>query len=137
MRLTVVDSSVAYKWICVHDECGVEAANALLDAHRTGAILLAAPDLLHVELANVVRNSPHLGEDESFTIIDELPHFGVELMPSTPARLSRAVRLSYRHGMSIYDALFLQLAEELDCPLVTADRKAFADIDSPVEIRLL
>jgi predicted nucleic acid-binding protein len=39
--------------------------------------------------------------------------------------------------MSIYDALFLALAEELDCPLITADRKAFADIDTPVEIRLI
>ena len=137
VKLTVVDSSVAYKWICSVDEGGVDAAGALLDAHETGTILLAAPDILHVELANVVRNSPYLDEDESVTIVEEIAHFAVELMPSTPTRLSRAVRLSYKHGLPVYDALFLQLAEELDCPLVTADRKAFAGIESPVEIRLV
>lgn len=137
MRLTVVDSSVAYKWICAHDECGVEAANALLDAHETGAILLAAPDTLYVELANVVRNSPYFDVDESVAIVEEIGRFDVELMPSTPTRLSKALQLAYAHDLAIYDALFLQLAIELDCPLVTADRKAFLGIDSPVEIRLL
>jgi predicted nucleic acid-binding protein len=51
--------------------------------------------------------------------------------------LRTATDLACRHNLSVYDALFLQLAEELDCPLVSADRRAFAGIDSPVEILLL
>ncbi len=132
----VVDSSVAFKWLHHLDETNVDAANALLNEHERGSMLVTAPAGLHAELANALRYSA-LPQDEVLSLIDTLGGYRIELVPATPARLGAAVRLSYRHGMSVYDALFLALAEELGCPLVTADRRAFAGIDSPVEIRLL
>ncbi len=137
MNVTVIDSSVAYKWLCPDNESGVQAAEALLDAHESGELVLAAPDFLHVELCSAVRNSSYLNEESGTALVGELDAYRLELFPSSVKRLSNALRLSYRHNLSIYDALFLQLAVELDCPLVTADRKAFVGIDTPVEIRLL
>ena len=49
----------------------------------------------------------------------------------------RELTAEERRRKDIQRALFLALAEQLDCPLVTADRKAFTGIDSPVEIRLI
>jgi predicted nucleic acid-binding protein len=133
----VVDSSVAYKWLSHVDEDHVEEALSLLAEHRAGVLLLVAPSLLHVELANALVGSRHVSQEAALEIIEGLEALHVELIPGTPARLRAAALLSYHHQLSIYDALFLQLAEELDCPLVTADRKAFAGVDSPAEIRLL
>jgi predicted nucleic acid-binding protein len=133
----VVDSSVAFKWLSTHGEHGVEDALELLDSHESGRELLTAPAILHVELANALRNSSRLDEDSVLALVEELGKYRVELVPSTPERLLSALRLSYRHAISVYDALFLALAEELGCPLITADRKAFADIDTDVEIRLI
>lgn len=136
VNAVVVDSSVAFKWFHPEGEDGVEAAVRLLDAHESAAVLLVAPTQLHVELANSLRYT-RLDPEAVTVIVESLDEYRVELFPSTPARLARSVRLSYRHRMSIYDALFLQLAVELGCPLVTADRRAFAHLDTPVEIRLI
>jgi predicted nucleic acid-binding protein len=133
----VVDSSVAYKWLCQREEDHIDEAFALLLEHRSGTCALAAPATLYVELANALRTSRHFDETRVLAVIDGIGDLGIELVASTPERLVAAAKLAFRHRLSIYDSLFLQLAEELGCPLVTADRKAFAGIDTPVEIRLL
>lgn len=137
MNALVVDSSVAFKWLARVDEEGVDEALDLLAGQRSGSLLLTAPTLLHVELASSLRNHKHLCEEETAIAVEELDSFHVVLLDSTPARLAAATRLSYRHGISVYDALFLALAEELQCPLVTADRRAFGSLESSIEIRLL
>ena len=133
----VVDSSVAYKWLSAREEAAVAEANALLDAHDAGEIMLVAPTTLHVELANALRYSKWLTPAEALELVAELDGFQVELANIDAGLLERGARLAFAHGISVYDALFLALAEKLECPLVTADRRAFGSIDSGVEIRLL
>ena len=137
MTYVVVDSSVAYKWLDSSGEEGVESANALLLEHISGSIALAAPSILHVELANALRSSPHVDEEQTLALVEELDDLHIALAKPTSNRLETAVRFSYRHDISVCDALFLALAAELQCPLVTADRRAFARVDSDVEIRLI
>ncbi|MGB4594103.1 MAG: type II toxin-antitoxin system VapC family toxin [Coriobacteriia bacterium] len=132
----VVDSCVAYKWFYRDDEPGLEAADALLQAHLDGHIILAAPTTLPVELCNTLRYS-RLPEDQVLEILDLIDAANIMLYFTSNDRLKGATTLALRHNLPVYDALFLQLAEELECPLVTADSRAFAGIDTPVEIRLL
>ncbi len=132
----MVDTSVAFKWFL---ECGeefVEEAYAVLDEQIEGRVSLAAPASMPVELANALRYSKH-DRDDVLAALEDLDLTHVELFEPTSQRLHAAAELAYRHGLSIYDALFLALAEELACPLVTADRRAFAGIETGVEIRLL
>jgi predicted nucleic acid-binding protein len=133
---TVIDSCVAYKWLRPLDEAGVVQALDLVEASGSGQVELVAPAIMPVELANVIRNA-RLPVDAAIALVREIDGFHVTLYAAVLSRLENATRLAYRHNLAIYDALFLQLAEELDCPLVTADRKAFAGIDTPIEIRLL
>jgi predicted nucleic acid-binding protein len=135
-RLLIVDSSVAYKWYYKADEPGAFEADALLVAQLAGECVLAAPATLPVEVSNAMRYT-RLPQDTVLDIIELIALARVDLYGITGPRLRSAAILAYRHKLSIYDALFLALAEELDCPLVTADRKAFANLDTKVEIRLI
>jgi predicted nucleic acid-binding protein len=133
----VVDSSVAYKWLHAMGENHVDEAVDLLNKHLAGEVLLVAPSNLSGEVANALRWKPRLTPADVDELLSHLEAIDVQLVDVTYSRLRTATELACRHDLSVYGALFLQLAEELDCPLVTADRKAFAGIDSPVEIRLL
>ena len=132
----VVDSSVAYKWHYRNDEPGVEIADALLADHLAGSVVLAAPTTLTVELANSLRYSglPPKRVSEN---IDLIGAARIHLFHASTKTLQRAAELAFEHGISVYDALFLQLAEHLRCPLYTSDRKAFADIETTVDIRFV
>lgn len=59
---------------------------------------------------------------EEFTaavrVIDDL---GVVVHETTADRLERAAHLSAQKNLGMYDALFVQLAAELDMPLLTTD----------------
>ncbi|MBU4556567.1 MAG: type II toxin-antitoxin system VapC family toxin [Actinobacteria bacterium] len=133
----VVDTSVAFTWLVSSDEDSVVHAQALLDASRTGTCMLAAPSTLSIELANALRYSRRIDPKQALVLVEQLASLGVELFATTVQRVHVATALAYRHNISVYDALFLQLASELDCPLLTADRRAFANIDAQVDIRLL
>ena len=132
----VVDTSVAFKWFVGYGETGLEEAGALLLAHRRGEVELIAPSTLTVEIANTLRYLlPHAKDALDFLTELEATHLG--LYAPTPDLVRRATERAIEAGVAVYDALFLALAEEHDCPLVTADRKAFEGAKTPIEIRLL
>jgi predicted nucleic acid-binding protein len=84
---------------------------------------LAAPHLVDAEFGNAVRRMTMSGEltaQSAQRTLDDLA--GFEIMRYAQVELlSRAFEL--RQNASIYDALYITLAEFLDAPLVTIDRR--------------
>ena len=84
---------------------------------------LHVPHLIDSEVANGLRRTVALGRldaDAGWTALDAWRHLGVVRYPIFGV-LDRVWQL--RDNLSAYDATYVALAEQLDCALVTADRR--------------
>ena len=105
-------------------------------SHQAREITLAGPVTLPVEIANSLHYATPT-VDDALALLNDFDDAHVHLFDVTAERLQAATRRAAEVGIGVFDALFLTLAEELECPLVTADHKAFANATTPIEIRLL
>jgi len=98
---------------------------------------LAAPDLVDVETVAVLRKqwlTKKLTARRFRISIADLTDFAIVRYPTLPF-MARAYEL--RSNVSSYDAAYVALAETLDCPLLTADRR-LANASGPrCEIRVV
>lgn len=125
---TVLDASVAVKWFT--RETGHTQAVALREAHIQQKTTLIAPDLLTYEIANALRYNPNLNPSDTQQAVKAINMLGVALYPPTENLISKAIDIAYKHSITIYDASYIALAEELDTQLVTADNKLASKLDS-------
>ena len=123
MRL-VVDASVALKWF-VQEDLSDLAAELLADFVE-GRVELWAPEVLRVEVANGLRKCSASGvvdEGRVMEAIGCLADLGIEERRIDWDFLSRSTLLALRAHITVYDALYVSTAEELDTKVVTADEK--------------
>ena len=114
--MTVLDTSAVLDYLLGD---GVAAAvEELLSDNRVGA----APDLMVFEVLAVLRRDVRRGvipAERALGAIEDLGDLPIELYPSLVLR-GRAWAL--RENLTVTDALFVALAEQLGEPLATKDR---------------
>lgn len=120
MKSFVVDSSVACSWY--FDEPWSVSARRWLEQCVEGEIELVVPRLHFLEVANVLRTRTRRRELEPDRALGywEL-HLSAPLRvhdPALGAILARALELD----ATSYDVTYAALAEELDAPLLVAER---------------
>jgi predicted nucleic acid-binding protein len=113
-----VDASVAAKWFLPEQWSG--EAYLLRSQDET----LIAPDILIVELTRVIlrkvrrRDLSEAAARDAFLLVAAQP---VELRP-TAALIALAFDIGLKHQRDAYDAIYVALALQERCTLVTADR---------------
>lgn len=134
----VVDCSVAAKWVL--PEPGRAAAMLLLEQHESGELSLIAPDLLLAEFASLLakrtrRKQIHSQQArEAFQLMVRCAPKLFDTRHMLPATLE----LALRYQISLWDCVYLALAVERGCPVITADRRLFrARTDHQPTVRLL
>jgi predicted nucleic acid-binding protein len=113
----VVDASVAAKWFVPEDHA--EAAQQLLAT----ADRRVAPELLAAEIGNMVWRKQRLHElqpEEAELVIQRFRGFDIHMHPISPL-LAAAFAIAGHIDRTVYDSLYLALAERMDCSMVTAD----------------
>lgn len=121
MNRVVVDASVVVKWN--FDEEHAAAARRLLDPR----IELAAPEFLVLEIGNAFWAKSHRGlitPSEARGLLTTFMAQPIEIYPLAPL-IPAAMEIALRVRRTVYDSSYLALALQLDCPLVTADRKFY------------
>lgn len=115
----VVDASLVVAALVDTGDDGTWA-DAQLGAESSG---LAAPHLLHVEVANILRRAALTGQISSDTA--SLAHADLLALPIALFGYEPlAERIwALRRNVTAYDAWYVALAEHLHAPLATLDRR--------------
>ncbi|MGH8523114.1 MAG: type II toxin-antitoxin system VapC family toxin [Gammaproteobacteria bacterium] len=121
MSRWVVDASVAIKWFL--PEVHSESANRLLRVDYQ----LLSPDLIWAEFGNVLWKKWRREEIEAEVaqgILRDFLRFPLDVRSSEPL-LQRAWAIAAEFDRTVYDSLYLALAQSTGCPVVTADIKLY------------
>jgi predicted nucleic acid-binding protein len=118
MKRFVVDASAVVKLFIREDHS--EACEKKVNNTQ-----LFAPDLLWVESAGVLRkkvNGKEITAQDATNIMLEMLRLPVDTYPSW-SLVRRALLISLETGRSVYDCMYIALAIEQDCKVLTADER--------------
>ena len=128
MNAFVLDTSVVIKWFTYANEADIFQAKKLLLDIQGGKIIVLAPVLLLTELANVFLLSKKLITLKIKTAIEIVDNSQISIAAVNKEIIVSAVTLANKHGITVYDAIFLALAKQWNCRLISADQKSHGRI---------
>lgn len=128
MRVTtmigiVCDANVVLKWFHTEGEEEVDEAQALLDAHRSRAILINVLDLTAYEVGNaLLRGRARAAPEQVVAVLAALAEICPVITPDA-AQMRTATMIADQHNLTLYDAAYAAVAVDRDSQLATLDRQ--------------
>jgi predicted nucleic acid-binding protein len=135
----VIDASLAFKWLV--DEVDSDKARQLREDFRNGIHDLLAPEIFSSEVANILAMNERKGiipPGGGAVLLDDLLTTMPRLRPPRQRLLRRSYAIATHIRETVYDCLYVALAEREGCELVTADDKLViaAQADFPFVVSL-
>ena len=131
----VLDTSVIIKWFTREE--GRALSIEYRERFEKGEIEIIVPDLILYEIANALRYNPRFDEKDVMDAVKSLFELGIRILIPTPSVIDRATKLAFTHDITVYDAYYVALADELSVHFVTADKKLYNKISKIPFVRLL
>ena len=122
MPTVVIDASVASAW-CFPDE-ETDYTRAVLHAISSSVVDTIAPQLWAYEVRNSILMGIRRGritKPDSQEFLVSLNELNVRL--SEPASYDEVFSLAQEHGLTVYDAAYLNIAIQEHLPLASLDRR--------------
>ena len=116
----MLDASCCAAWL-LPDEQSSSAERAARVYVDEGATV---PSLWQLEIRNVAHRRGRLDSvllEQAFAKVEALG-----IVVDNDVVLRHVTNLAVKHGLSVYDASYLELAVRRDCPLATLDRRLLA-----------
>jgi predicted nucleic acid-binding protein len=120
----VLDASVALKWVLPEPDSA--KADQLRTEFVNGIHQLLAPEMFPVEVAHALARAerkkllaPPQGSILLADVLTTLPR----LVPALPDLLPKSFAIASRRRIGVYDCLYVALAQQEHCELITADIK--------------
>ncbi len=126
MNKFVVDASVAAKWLLPPaDEPFADRAHHLLVRYANQEIQIVVPDLFWAEIGNVLWKAARSGRCSAAEATTALQSVKAQNFPTVPSTsfLDSAFEIACSSGRTLYDSLYIALAEVSQAEFLTADEK--------------
>jgi predicted nucleic acid-binding protein len=126
----VLDSSVALKWLLPEPDSA--KAIQLRADFRNGVHELFAPDIFPLEVLNVLtkaERTKRIAVGNGYTLWQSMLTDLPALYPHAPL-LYRAYQIASPARAAIYDCVYVALAEQEQCEIVTADDRLVKNLQS-------
>jgi|SRR3989344_1360625 len=118
----VIDASVMVKWF-LNEENSNEAIS-LKKSFLKGELTLIAPDLIISEVLNSLRYNKQK-EKELIFANKMLWRLSLKLVRANDEIMSKTIENSLKYGITIYDSLYVSLAQIYGTFLITADKELY------------
>jgi predicted nucleic acid-binding protein len=122
VRDLVLDATVVLPWFDTRRVAATATARRLRVEFEAGAVAVAVPSLLFLEVVNVAGRQWGWAEPTLTDLTIQLEALGFEVAEPTLASVASWVA----RGLTAYDATYVALAEGRGVPLVTSDRGVLA-----------
>ncbi|MDP3732945.1 MAG: type II toxin-antitoxin system VapC family toxin [Candidatus Daviesbacteria bacterium] len=127
--MVVIDASLAFKWFEIEQEEFIEKAIKILQDHLLGKNIIVVPDLILYELSNSWSTKSRLTAKEIKIYLKDLEKYQLKLEPVNLDILNQTVDFSKKYDISVYDALYIALAKQKKCKLITSDQKLASKVN--------
>ncbi len=117
----VLDASVGVKWLAELGEADRKQALAIRAQHVAGLIRLVVPDLFLLEVSNALHFGHRFKEVDVVGAIQAVEDLQMGVYPLDFDLLRKTVAIAHTYQVTVYDAVYVALAEQTGYPLVTAD----------------
>ena len=126
MTVVVVDASVSLKWFLPpkYEPLSAEAA-ALYEKYARKEVEFIIPDIFWAELGSGFWKAVRLGRFQKSSAEKAMASLMKCDLPTFPSGtlLHRAFEIATNYGRSVYDSLYVALAEKSKAELITADER--------------
>ncbi|RLG74500.1 MAG: PIN domain nuclease [Thermoprotei archaeon] len=117
----VLDASIIVKWFL--KELYSEEAIRIRNDYVQRKISIAIPSLLIYEVLNALKYSGVYSEEELKEICSALNKYGFEIHDLEEDLKDKAITITYKYNVTVYDASYIALAMKLKTVLYTADNE--------------
>ena len=124
MKTIVIDTSALMRLFIPDGEIPAGLDKLILEAEKDEAVILA-PGLMVIEAGQVVYKKwkeKLLTEDEAESLYADILSLPIRLYDNSDYAMS-ALKIAFAHKTTVYDALFLSIAQFYSATLITVDQK--------------
>lgn len=127
--MVVVDASIVCK--AVLQEEGRDKAKNILKRHVEELDQVVVPNLLFYEVANTLATKSAIPKAQMIRSLDKLGSLELRIYNPNLEDMKKAAEFAKDNHVSVYDAIYVIVAQENKCDLVTADNKFAKQVNLP------
>ena len=116
----VIDASIAVKLFV--EEIDTSKAEALIEHHINGDLLIILPELIFLEVANPLRYNKKVNDALS-RAVERLFQMQFRVERMNEFIVKKAVEIALHYNITVYDAVYAAIAQLYGISFITADKQ--------------